>query len=348
MFIVTKNKQWSGECLDTWQNTIRKKQNTMINVSVVQTLGRSWIVNPSLTFWVHYCLIGPSFDALCACVALYISLHVHIVPNALPRSLCGWPRKSLHLLEEGHNCPIVRFAYMCHMICEEFVLLSFLYIKLFELSVQLAFNNRSAVTHHNFNLLKFPFRSSSLNALMLLLCCSFASASFTSRNTTSLSVDSLNSETHTVCRASLTATPSGRLPQKRSWFTKKAVGLKLYSVPQWHFSTGIVNSITCAFSARSSLLQNLENLLVAKACSFLSSMTNLSLLFDFCAVCMLSYRCLQMEWWAAVTVVAIPLQPALLTWPCIFNHQTVSTLTSDLSRCSAQPTPYWLHLTYFG
>ena len=45
---------------------------------------------------------------------------------------------------------------------------------------------------------------------------------------------------------------------------------------------------------------------------FLSSVTNLSLLFGFCAACMLSYRCLSMEWWAAVTIVAIPLQPALL------------------------------------
>jgi len=155
---------------------------------------------------------------------------VHIVPNALPRFLCGWPRKSLHLLEQGHNRPIVCFAYMCHMICEEFVFLSFLYIKLFQLGVQLAFNNRSAVTHHKFNLLKFPLWSSYLDALMLLLCCSFASASFTSRNTMSLSVDCLNFGIHTVCRASLTATPSNRLPQKR--FTNKAVGSRLYRVPQ--------------------------------------------------------------------------------------------------------------------
>jgi len=49
----------------------------------------------------------------------------------------------------------------------------------------------------------------------------------------------------------------------------------------------------------------------------LSSVTNLSLLFGFCAACMLSYRCLQMEWWAAITVVAIPSQPALLMWPCV-------------------------------
>ena len=61
---------------------------------------------------------GPSFDALWACVPLSISSHVHIVPDVLPRSLCGWPRTSLHLLEEGHNHPIVRFAYLCHVIGE--------------------------------------------------------------------------------------------------------------------------------------------------------------------------------------------------------------------------------------
>jgi len=55
------------------------------------------------------------------------------VPDVLPRSLCGWPRTSLYLLEEGHNHPIVRFAYLCHMISEELVFFSFLYIELFEL-----------------------------------------------------------------------------------------------------------------------------------------------------------------------------------------------------------------------
>jgi len=42
------------------------------------------------------------------------------VPNVLPRSLCSWPCTSLHLLKEGHNHPIVRFAYLCHMIGEEY------------------------------------------------------------------------------------------------------------------------------------------------------------------------------------------------------------------------------------
>ena len=86
---------------------------------------------------------------------------MHIVPKVLPRSLCGWPRKSLHLLGEGHNRPIVRFAYLCHMIDEELVFLSSLYMKLFELGVEVAFNNRSAVTQNKVNPLKCPLRSSS-------------------------------------------------------------------------------------------------------------------------------------------------------------------------------------------
>ena len=44
----------------------------------------------------------------------------------------------------------------------------------------------------------------------------------------------------------------------------------------------------------------------------LSGVTYLSLLAGVCAACTLAYRCLQMKWWAAVTVVAIPSQKALL------------------------------------
>ena len=133
----------------------------------------SWIVIPSLPSWVHHRSTGPSFDALQACVPLSISSHVHIVPNVLPRSLCSWPRTSLHLLGEGHNHPIVHFSYLCHMIGEELVFFSFLYIKLFELGIEVALNHRSAFTHHKVNLLKFPLRSSSFertdDAFVLLI-----------------------------------------------------------------------------------------------------------------------------------------------------------------------------------
>ena len=101
---------------------------------------------------------------------------MHIVLNVLPRSLCGWPRTFLHLLEEGHNQPIVRFAYLCHMIGEELVFFSFSYIKLFEFGVEVNYNNRSAVTHHKVNLLKFSLRSScsertdASDAFVLLIC----------------------------------------------------------------------------------------------------------------------------------------------------------------------------------
>ena len=105
--------------------------------------------------------------------------------------------------------------------------------------------------------------------------------------------------------------------------------------PCCRFSLG-----NCDSSRRNSVLMLLS----------LSSVTNWSLLFGFCAACMLSYRCLQMEWWAAVTVAAIPLQPALLTHSVTvcFIRQTVSAFTSGLSHYSAQLTPCWLHLVYFG
>ena len=79
----------------------------------------------------------------------------------------------MHLLEEGHNHPIMRFAYLCHMIGEELVFFPFLYIKLLELGVEVAFNHRSAVTH-KVNLLKFLLRSTSFertdDAFVLLIC----------------------------------------------------------------------------------------------------------------------------------------------------------------------------------
>jgi len=61
---------------------------------------------------------------------------------------------------------MVRFAYLWHVIGQELVFLSFLYIKLFELGVEVAFNNRSAVTHYKINLLKFPLRAAALSAPM--------------------------------------------------------------------------------------------------------------------------------------------------------------------------------------
>jgi len=80
------------------------KYNTCVRLP--DSGGGSWIVSPSLPSWVHHRSTGPSFDALQACVPLSISSHVHTVPDVLP--LCSWPRTSLHLLEEGHNHPIVR------------------------------------------------------------------------------------------------------------------------------------------------------------------------------------------------------------------------------------------------
>jgi len=146
-----------------------------------------------------------------------------------------------------------QYAYLCHMISIELVFFSFLYIKLLELGVEVALSHRSAVNPHKLNVLKFPLRTAALSALMMLLFCSFASASFTARNPSSLAVDRLNSKIYTIFRASLIATPSGRLPQRR--LTKKNSGSRLCRASWlWLFLTGTVTTIPCAFSASSCLL----------------------------------------------------------------------------------------------
>jgi len=147
MFIVTWNRKWSGKFLDTWQ--------TAIWISKIQ-----WIY-PSSGLWggVLDCdsqftiLSSLSFDrpqlwrsvSVCSCIYLLTRAHCAWF---FPQSLCGWPRTSLHLLEEGHNHSIVRFAYLCHVISEELVfkIFPFMQIKLLELGVEIAFNNRSTVT----------------------------------------------------------------------------------------------------------------------------------------------------------------------------------------------------------
>jgi len=62
----------------------------------------------------------------------------------------------------------------------------------------------------------------------------------------------------------------------------------------------------------------------------LSGVTNLRLLVGVCAACMLAYRCLQMKWWAAVTVVAIPSQKALLMCPYVSSGK----FSVPVPRCS--------------
>ena len=92
--------------------------------------------------------------------------------------------------------------------------------------------------------------------------------------------------------------------------------------------------MSAAFSVRNSLLHiflysySCHNVLILLS---LSGVTNLSLVVDVCAACMLAYRCLQMKWWAAVVVVAIPSQKALLMCPYISSGK-FSVLAPRCSR----------------
>jgi len=153
--------------------------------------------------------------------------------------------------------------------------------------------------------------AAALSTAMMPLFSSFASAS-SPPGTPCQSANGSNSKMYTICTASVIATPSGRLPQKQ--FMKKDTESRSQRF-SWSFLTGIVNSISCAFSARSSSLQILRNSSCRHSMLMLlslSSVWHMSLLLGFCVAYMLSCRCLQAEWWAAVSFVAIPSQAAML------------------------------------
>jgi len=153
-------------------------------------MGGSCIVNPSLQSWVYNRSTGPSFHALWACAPLYISLQVNIVPNVLPRSFCGW----LANLCTCWRKDIITRLWASH-ICDKWSAKSLgLFFDPSCTSSFLSLVQKSLSTTDlrspNTNLMcsDSHFGASALSAPMILLFCSFVSASFTSRNPSSLSV----------------------------------------------------------------------------------------------------------------------------------------------------------------
>ena len=109
--------------------------------------------------------------------------------------------------------------------------------------------------------------------------------------------------------------------------------VKIIAFPFVLFHT-IVFSMSAALSVSNSLLHICLNSSFCHNVLILLSLpgvTNLSLLVGVCAACMLAYRYLQMKWWAAVTVVAISSQKALLMCPYVSSGK-FSVLAPRCSR----------------
>jgi len=117
---------------------------------------------PAVTLYKRVFLsLSPHTCTLCS----MFSLDPYVV-GLVPPCTC-WRKDTITRLCASQTC----------VIGEELVFFSFLYIKLFELGVEVALNHRSAVTHHKVNLPIFPLRSSSFertdDAFVLLMCSCF-------------------------------------------------------------------------------------------------------------------------------------------------------------------------------
>jgi len=82
------------------------------------------------------------------------------------KSCTCWRKETITRLCASHTCVIWSAKSLSFFPSK-------LYIKLFEFGVEIAFNNRSAVTHHKVNLPKFPLQSTSFertnDAFVLLI-----------------------------------------------------------------------------------------------------------------------------------------------------------------------------------
>ena len=112
----------------------------------------------ALTLYKHVFLsLSPHMCTLCPMFSLN-----PFVAGLVPPCAC-WRKDTITRLRALHTC-ITWWAKS-------------LYIKLFELGVEVVFNHRSAVTHHKVNLLKFLLQSNSFertnDAFVLLICFCF-------------------------------------------------------------------------------------------------------------------------------------------------------------------------------
>jgi len=191
------------------------------------------------------------------------------------------------------------------------------------------------------------FGAAALSALMILFCCSFTSASFASRNPSSLSVDCLNSKNIYGLHICIWLRPH-LVPCPRNDVRKKLLDRGCTVSPDFF---GLVLSPLFPVPSLPTLpcCRFLETLLVAIAC--------------FCY-----FLCQAWQTWACIFASVqhachIQVPPDGVAGSCncryypfaawtvdvtvCFSCQTVSALSLGLSRYSAQLTTCWFYLVYF-
>ena len=147
----------------------------------------------SFSFWQAFAvwfrvqhLVSQSFDgpqlwrSMSVCSSLYLITRAHctrccpLIPLWLASHLLAPAGRRTQSPDSALRVPL---SHDRQRACLFFLLVH----QLFELGLQVAFNNRSAVTHHKVLIRVCPnfyFRAAALSAPMMLLCCSFAPACF--------------------------------------------------------------------------------------------------------------------------------------------------------------------------
>ena len=193
-----------------------------------------------------------SWRSVSACTSLHLLTRAHCAqcfPSIplwsqvrLVNPCTCWRKDTITRLCASLTC----VTWLYHMIVEDVVFLSFWYIKLFELGVEVSFTTDPRSPTTKLICSNPHFGAAALSAPMMLWCCLFATASFTCRNPSSLSVDCLNSKIYSICTASLIATPSGPAPKniyaESRWIQ---VVLFLLTFCDWYYHLSTILCLLC-------------------------------------------------------------------------------------------------------
>ena len=207
----------------------------------------------------------------------------------------------------------MHFAYALCMRRQNLVPLSCLYAEPFTLVIEIVSNYYTTPPRHKLQI--FRSRAGALSASIMLLYCSSASSSFAPRKSSFLSDKCLNSRMYTtmVFGSFLITMPSGLRFQKQFSFEIISFTEMFF----WQFLLPSSSAIACCISA--------ETISLAATCQRVHTPLFIrcnkpelfKLLVGVCVACILAYRCLQMKWCAAVTVVLIASHKALLMCPYV-------------------------------
>jgi len=249
------------------------------------------------------------------------SLHTHLFFEVFNQCRRVSPRRPMYFLIVGSDYCVVRFAYALHMRRQNLVLFSYLYTKPSELVLEFVFHYCTTPSCHNECVQTY--------ILWQPLCAPRWCFHVAEPHLCHTTLSRLWTRMYSVWLNFINQYAIRPSILKTIFMKRCQVEIMVFSFVLFHRDRFVKfwSLLRLRFSAAHLFkFFSCHNVFILLS---LSGVTNLSL--HVCAACMLAYRCLKMKWCAALTVLAIPSQKAVLKCPYISSGK-IPVLTLCWSR----------------